>query len=257
MENSTKEAWVGGKNISEEGMRKRRKINKKIFKFGCLPIVIIIFIVIITGIFSDSSGPGNVSGADSLEMEIAYAEKIMIDSIRLEEIENSKKTIDQLKSKFYYNYDEFKEVGFYKHKRWPKDHWPTYTTLTAGCNSNGYLWVQSNFHGNDWIMHTNLIISNGESKVFSESIETYNKNHRTEVSNDASIYENVTFADSPQLLLSLNNNLDRSIKIRLQGSQYHHDYTLNKKDHQALSETYQFATAIKFLRDNGIDYLSN
>lgn len=257
MKNSTKEAWVGGKNISEEAMMKRRKINKKIFKFGCLPIVVIVLIIMIAGIFSGSDDSGKLSDSDSTSVKQESDEKAMIESIRLEEIEKSKKTIDQLKSKFYYNYDEFKEVGFYKHKRWPQDHWPSYTTLTAGCNSEGYTWIQSNFHGNDWIMHTNLILSNGETKVFSEVVESYDKNHRTEVANDASAYENITFTNSPQLLISLKANIDKTIKIRLQGVQYHHDYTLNKKDHQALAETYQFATAIKFLRDNGIDYLSN
>ncbi len=38
MNKSTKEAWTGGKNISSEALQKRRRINQKIFKFGCLPI---------------------------------------------------------------------------------------------------------------------------------------------------------------------------------------------------------------------------
>jgi len=55
MKNSTKEAWVGGKNISEEAMMKRRKINKKIFKFGCLPIVVIVLVFMILGVIIEST----------------------------------------------------------------------------------------------------------------------------------------------------------------------------------------------------------
>jgi len=53
MENSTKEAWTGGKNISPEAKEKRKLINKKIFKFGCLPIIIVFGLLVIIGIFMD------------------------------------------------------------------------------------------------------------------------------------------------------------------------------------------------------------
>ncbi|MFA6779257.1 MAG: hypothetical protein WCU80_05705 [Paludibacteraceae bacterium] len=55
MENSTKEAWTGNrKNLSPEAEEKRKKINKKILKFGCLPIVGIFFLLLLIGIFTDS-----------------------------------------------------------------------------------------------------------------------------------------------------------------------------------------------------------
>ena len=53
MENSTKEAWTGGKNISPEAKEKRKKINKKIIRFGCLPIIIIFGLLLIIGILID------------------------------------------------------------------------------------------------------------------------------------------------------------------------------------------------------------
>ena len=40
MDETTKEAWLKGKDLSPEALEKRRKINKKILLFGCLPILL-------------------------------------------------------------------------------------------------------------------------------------------------------------------------------------------------------------------------
>jgi hypothetical protein len=57
MDKSTKDAWTGKKGeLSPEALEKRKKINKKIFKFGCLPIIgLFILIAILTKSGSDKS----------------------------------------------------------------------------------------------------------------------------------------------------------------------------------------------------------
>ena len=46
MDKTTKEAWMGKKNeLSPEAMEKRKATNKKILKFGCLPILIILILI--------------------------------------------------------------------------------------------------------------------------------------------------------------------------------------------------------------------
>lgn len=40
MDETTKEAWLKGKDLSPEALEKRRKINKKILLFGCLPVLL-------------------------------------------------------------------------------------------------------------------------------------------------------------------------------------------------------------------------
>ena len=46
MNKTTKEAWIGKKNeLSPEAMEKRKATNKKILKFGCLPILIILILI--------------------------------------------------------------------------------------------------------------------------------------------------------------------------------------------------------------------
>lgn len=49
MKNTTKEAWVGGANISPEALNKRKQINKKIMKFFVVPSFVFLFGVILLG----------------------------------------------------------------------------------------------------------------------------------------------------------------------------------------------------------------
>ncbi len=46
MDKATKEAWTGKKKeLTPEAMEKRKAINKKILKFGCLPILVIFILI--------------------------------------------------------------------------------------------------------------------------------------------------------------------------------------------------------------------
>lgn len=64
MDKTTKEVWMEGKNISPEALEKRKKINKKIFKFGCLPIVIIIILI---SLFSRNSSDSEANDNSTVE----------------------------------------------------------------------------------------------------------------------------------------------------------------------------------------------
>ena len=59
MGKSTKEAWTKGKNLSPEALEKRKKINKKIMKFGCLPALAFLVIVIFISVLLDKTEETN------------------------------------------------------------------------------------------------------------------------------------------------------------------------------------------------------
>jgi len=77
MSKTNKEAWTGGKNISPEALEKRKKINKKIFKFGCLPILILFGLFVLIGIFADPP-----SETDNTTTEFNDPLNIGIDSLK-------------------------------------------------------------------------------------------------------------------------------------------------------------------------------
>lgn len=68
MNKTKKEAMTGNsKNLSPEAKEKRKSINKKILKFGCLPIVGLFVILLLIGLFTDSNDEKSSSDNQSTE----------------------------------------------------------------------------------------------------------------------------------------------------------------------------------------------
>lgn len=79
MDNSTKETWLGEKEISQEAMEKRKSINKKILLYGCLPISLIFGIIVVFSVFTEFANSSDESGISSTNQDPL---KIGIDSLR-------------------------------------------------------------------------------------------------------------------------------------------------------------------------------
>lgn len=83
MEESTKEAWTGVKNISPEAKEKRKKINKKIFKYGCLPIIIFFALMMIIGILMEDETTTEVTETSEEITEAAVSELSILENTDL------------------------------------------------------------------------------------------------------------------------------------------------------------------------------
>lgn len=71
MDETTKEAWLKGKDLSPEALEKRRKINKKILLFGCLPVLLFLLVAAFftfSGDESTSSSPQTVTSEDHADI---------------------------------------------------------------------------------------------------------------------------------------------------------------------------------------------
>ena len=71
MDETTKEAWLKGKDLSPEALEKRRKINKKILLFGCLPVLLFVLVAAFftfSGDESTSSSPQTVTSEDHADI---------------------------------------------------------------------------------------------------------------------------------------------------------------------------------------------
>ena len=89
MDKLTKEAFGSKKNISPEGLNKRKDINGKILKFGCLPILLLFIFGVIVSVFSDEKDKSEITKEKTVIQE---------DKNTISEIENNdEKTIEQLK----------------------------------------------------------------------------------------------------------------------------------------------------------------
>ncbi len=118
MNNTTKEACTGTGKLSPEAEKKRRQINKNIFKFGCLPIIGLFTLIIFIGVFESSkTGAGDYSNAlseyNSLKYEKAldYINKaILKDSIKSDYYELRGKILHELQDTIHSNEDLNKTI---------------------------------------------------------------------------------------------------------------------------------------------------
>lgn len=71
MDETTKEAWLKRKDLSPEALEKRRKINKKILLFGCLPVLLFVLTAAVftfSGNEATSSSPQTVTSEDHADI---------------------------------------------------------------------------------------------------------------------------------------------------------------------------------------------
>jgi hypothetical protein len=80
MDKPTREAWLGGNNISSEAIEKRKEINKKILKFGCLPIVALFVMIMMISVFSEDSAKTSEGSFEPSEYNDPL--KIGMDSVK-------------------------------------------------------------------------------------------------------------------------------------------------------------------------------
>lgn len=159
------------------------------------------------------------------------------------EAEKNKKAFENLKRKFTYKKDEFKDIGFYTHKTWGKN-WKNRCTLTSDVNSSGYVWLNSNYSREDWLFHTRIIVKIGDETIRSEEVPTYSDNHRTDNAGGR-VWEVITYNDDKGILKAIAENSDKKIKVRFEGDKYYHDVTLSSKDKLALKDCYELGQLIK------------
>ena len=71
MDETSKDAWLKGKDLSPEALEKRRKINKKILLFGCLPVLLFVLVAAFftfSGDESTSPSPQTVTTEDHADI---------------------------------------------------------------------------------------------------------------------------------------------------------------------------------------------
>jgi hypothetical protein len=188
-------------------------------------------------IFEDSAELGYqfIHQFDSLFEERNEAEKEKL----LTELNKEIKTLER---NFTYKEDEFRDLGFYTHKRWGRN-WANRKTLTSGVNSNGYAWLRSNYSAGDWLFHTSITVLVGEDKYQSDNVPTYSEDNKTDNTADR-IWEVVTY-ENTDILKAIATNVKKTVKVRFNGREFYDDHTLSSGDKQALKDCYDLGEAIK------------
>lgn len=160
--------------------------------------------------------------------------------------EQAKARMELLKKNFKYKYDEFKKIGFYSHK----NQYTNRKCLITTINSEGYIYLTSLYHADNWIFHTRIEVKIGDQIYKSGEVPTYNEDNITQ--NDGGyVWEQVRYMNEIDngIIKAISESGKNEIKVRFIGGKFHNDITLNKKDKQAIIDSYELSQLIKKLKE--------
>lgn len=232
------------------------KTNNSSMKMGAILGVLIVTLLVIAAYEDDDKGHDSDRN-DSIRMANRFAllEQRTADSIyqakalieqgvsdSLNQVKKQKE-FNQLVKNFIEVKDEFKDLSFYYHRNWGKN-WLNRKTLTAYVNSNGYRFLKSNYHDDDWIFHSSVSVKIGDDMYTSSTVPRYEDNNVTKATGGG-VYEIVTYTRENNIIEKIGLNTDKKIKVRFQGDQFHHDVSLWKTDKEAMRDVYRLGYLLK------------
>lgn len=153
--------------------------------------------------------------------------------------------LNQLLSKFNLEEDEFTKAGWYHHKTFGNG-WPSRTTLYTNVNTDGYIYLSSVYHEEDWLFHEGVSVKVDSTVLNSDLISRTSENSKTQVVTGG-IYEVVSYLrDADNGIINLiANNPTKKILVRYHGNEFIRDVTLRKLDAQAIKDCYDLSTLLK------------
>lgn len=216
---------------------------------GCLKIVAIVIVAfiglaVLVGIFGNSSDEKKSKETNVVEAAFTDKELAELDSLNEVTKQQNKEELETLKKKFIYKADEFNNTGWYYHKTWGTN-WLNRSGLVCRVNAKGYIYMESQYHGDSWIFHNKAIVKIGESVYETEHIPLYSNHHHTD-NNYNGVYEVNKYVNGLDngIIYQIAQNHDKEIKVRFAGDQKIKDFTLGKQDKQAIADCSRLAQLI-------------
>ena len=168
-------------------------------------------------------------------------------------LEADKKQLADLKTKFKYKYDEFEKKGWYEAKTQIADSTWNSQMLKVHVNNVGYAYLEDQYYGSDWIFHTRIEVKIGDTIYKSKDIPSYDPDNTTENSG-GTVWETISYTGDKDggILKAIAESGDAVIKVRFAGDRGVKDFTLSKRDQQAIKDAYQLSDLIKKVGDTGI-----
>jgi hypothetical protein len=177
---------------------------------------------------------------------LEIARRDSLESIKKAERIKDIKKRDLLKKNFILKKDEFDGEGWYTHRNQTISANYNRKCLYTHVNTTGYIYLEDQYHSDDWIFHTSIDVKIGEKVYRSSKIETFDKNHKTENSG-YSVWENISYTNGKDngIIKAIAENTEKEIKVRFNGKQYYSDMVLSSKDKRSIKESYEFSELIK------------
>lgn len=166
-------------------------------------------------------------------------------------LEANKKQLAELKTKFDYKYDEFNKYGWYTAKTQSTQNSYDRSLLKTYVKDSGYIYLEDQYYGNDWIFHTKVTVKIGDQIYETADIPTYDPDN-SETNGSGSVWETISYTKYRDngIIKAIAESGDNPVKVRFSGKQSVFDMTLLKSDKQAIKDAYEFSELIKKVNGN-------
>lgn len=213
---------------------KKKGVSKKIFLYGCLPLIGLFILLIIISIAFGAPDEKtlivenpDIIKRDSIQIAQEKAIKDSIENVIKQKKEDAEKKLKAFKK----NEDEFNATAFYRDPRTPK-----YTNINfiypyIGQKGNNY-WLRLKFQytSDNWLfINKGILLIDGEQYIITGTWER---------DNDSTIWEwlDMQVGTEERIILERLAN-SKSAKVRYEGRQYRKDRTITSKEKDIIKKT--------------------
>lgn len=221
---------------------------KKWFGTNTGKVVGVLAVLMIIGAVSSSDDKKSPSSG-STKSTVATAAPV--DSAKLAA---DKARLAELKTKFNYKYDEFEKKGWYEAKSQVVANTWNSQMLKVNVNNAGYAYLEDQYYGDDWLFHTRAEVKIGDAIYKTDDVETFDPNN-SQNNSGGSVWENISYTAGRDngIIKAIAESGDTPVKVRYTGGREGvKDFTLTKRDQQAIKDAYELSNLIIETGDTGV-----
>ncbi|AEI50465.1 hypothetical protein [Runella slithyformis] len=193
----------------------------------------------------DTSSTEPYEKTDSVIAEPIPLTKPKVISVRAGEKAFYQKKLAGMTNNFTLDKDDFQDKGWYTHKNFGKKA-AGRKTLKAHVREDGFICLESQWYGNDWIFHNHIKVRVGSLILSSPKVETYDRNNKQE-STGSHYWENIYYRETGDngIIQAIADSTSKPVKVRFEGRKFNHDIVLTHEEKRSLKESHELSEILK------------
>ncbi|WP_428662579.1 hypothetical protein [Runella sp.] len=156
-----------------------------------------------------------------------------------------KKKLAKMIGSFTFTKDDFQDKGWYTHMDFGKKA-AGRKTLKAHVREDGFIYLESQWYGNDWIFHNQVKVRVGSLILSSPKVETSSK-YNKQAGTGNNFWENVYYLETGDngIIQAIADSTSKPVKVRFEGRKFNHDIVLTAEEKQSIKASHELSEVLK------------
>ncbi len=203
----------------------------------------------------------NKTNAETVDAKpVDYAQIYLDSAVNFWTAQSKSYPLTELLNNFDLQEDKVEGGGWYLHKKRKNKH---KNHIEVPVSTNGYLYLKTNYCGDDWIFHDHLVLNIAGGTLYSSKIESYS-DYTVKNNSGGQVFESLHLTDPLKdgiiiqaifaNFMNAKNADSLDISIRLKGDQKYKDIKLGKEEIGIIAECYLLSQMLTVTNN---EYISN